>query len=108
MDNTGNDNGELDQHEGNPADEAATPSGWVITKEAPEPADQPARAKAGGGSKARKPTKKKPAPARKKPAAAKRAAGGKKQASAKTARKKTARPAGKKKPARQSGKRKVR
>lgn len=112
MENTGREHGrELDQQQGNPPDEAATPSGWVITKEASEPAEIPARAKTGGGSKGKDAAKKtKPAAARKKAPAARRAAGGKKKASAKPAQKtkKTARTAGRRKAAPKSGKRKVR
>jgi valyl-tRNA synthetase len=97
---TGNDNTNHDQPGDNAPDEAATPSGWVVTKEAPQPAEEPAPTNPSARTKVKKPAPRpqarKPAPKAKTPAAkatkrpaTRRAAAGKKTSAKKTSGKKT-------------------
>jgi hypothetical protein len=124
---TGNDNNNHDQPGDATPDDAATPSGWVVTKEAPQPAEEPAttpRAPRKGKKKTAPrrqignpaPTAKKPAAKAAKRPAARRAATGKKAGGKKTSGKKTSgkktsgkasRAGAKKKAARPAGKKKT-
>jgi len=110
---TGNDNANQDQLGEHALDEAVTPSGWVVTKEAPQPANEPVRPKARASAKVKRAKTRKPASKAKRRQAATRATGSKKTSAKKTGGKKTGskkKPArtGKKKAARTSGKKKGR